>query len=519
MGRIDLEARRELVRAVRERYCEASIDQRGRILDGFVEVTGYHRKHAIRLLKGGAELTSPRGGGRPRLYDEAVREALVVLWEASDRICGKRLKALLPALIPALERHGHMALAPPVRDKLVAASPATLDRLLAETRESVRAATRPSLRAKPKIQRAVPIRTFGDWNDPEPGFVEADLVAHCGDTVAGAYVHTLVLTDICSGWTECVALAARDATLIVDALEALRTSMPFPLRGIDVDNGSEFMNDAVASFCAAHSIELTRSRPYRKNDQAWVEQKNGSVVRRLVGYGRLEGIALAHALSRLYAASRLFVNFFQPSFKLAEKRRVGSRVAKRYHAPATPHARLLESPTISPEMKECLHGVAATLDPLRLLDEIRAVQHHLVDLASGTAGGSLPARDADLEKFLASLATAWRHGEVRPTHQPKPAVRRYWRTRKDPFEKVWPRLRAWFDVDPDTTAKNLLQRVQLEYPDEFPNSQLRTLQRRVKEWRTEAARRLVFAGRDHGLAGKGPTISFTEAGRHAALPT
>lgn len=314
--------------------------------------------------------------------------------------------------------------------------------------------------------------------------------------MAGSHVHTLVLMDICSGWTECVALAVREASLIVDALEAVQRSMPFALRGIDVDNGTEFMNGALFSYCAARAIELTRSRPYRKNDQAWVEQKNGAVVRRLVGYGRLEGIAVAHALSRLYSASRLFVNFFQPSFKLAEKTRVGSRVAKRYHAPETPCARLLESPAISAATKERLRGVAVTLDPLRLLDDIRAVQRHLADLATGDHERILPAREPDLEKFLASLAVAWREGEVRPTHRPKPPAHRYWRTRADPFAAVWPRVRAWFDAEPDRTAKELFARLQREDPNEFSDKQLRTLQRRVKEWRTEAARRLVFAPRD-----------------------
>src|SRR5262249_11416156 len=146
---------------------------------------------------------------------------------------------------------------------------------------------------------------------------------------------------------------------------------------IDSDNGSEFVNETLLAYCGRHGIEFTRSRPQRKNDQAWVEQKNGSVVRRLVGYGRLEGIRGVEALSRLYTASRLFVNFFQPSFKLAEKNRVGARVSKRYHVPETPCARLLVSSGIAERMKERLRAILATLDPLRLLDEIRTVQHHL----------------------------------------------------------------------------------------------------------------------------------------------
>jgi hypothetical protein len=212
--------------------------------------------------------------------------------------------------------------------------------------------------AAPAIRKNIPVRTFADWKEPVPGFMEADLVAHGGENVAGSFAHTLVLTDIASGWTECVPLAVREGSLVVEALARLRTTMPFPLLGFDTDNGSEFINESVLNYCAELGIEFTRSRPYRKNDQAWVEQKNGSVVRRLVGYRRLEGIAATEALSRLYAASRLFVNFFQPSFKLAEKKRIGARVSKRYYAPETPFARLLCAGAIPESMKDRLRVVA-----------------------------------------------------------------------------------------------------------------------------------------------------------------
>ena len=317
-NQISVAARQELVKAIGERYRAGSREEKFRILDEFVAVTGYHRKHSIRILNTIA--LSAVSGRRPRLrlYDEAVRQALVVLWEASDRVCGKRLKPLLPLLVEALERHGHMRLDDVVRTKLHSASASTIDRVLAEPRGS--AGRRHSgARATPAIRRSIAVRTFADWKEPLPGFMEADLVGHGGESVAGSYAHTLVLTDIASGWTECVALAVREGALVVEALDRLRTTMPFPLRGFDTDNGGEFINEAVLAYCTEAGIEFTHSRPYRKNDQAWVEQKNGSVVRRLVGHRRLAGIAATEALSRLYAASRLFVNFFQPSFKLAEK--------------------------------------------------------------------------------------------------------------------------------------------------------------------------------------------------------
>jgi len=489
--------RRELTDAVMERYQAASAGERSRILDEFVALTGFHRKHAIRVLntKEDTPKTSTAiARARPRLYDEAVRQAVVVLWEASDRVCGKRLRPLIPILVAALEKHGHMKLDDAVRSRVLTASASTLDRVLREPRAAASGRKRRRRPAAGGVRQSVPIRTFADWKEPVPGFLEVDLVAHCGESAAGSFANTLVLTDIASGWTECVALIVRESSLVVDALERLRGTMPFPLRGIDTDNGSEFVNEVLLTYCTEHKIEFTRSRPYRKNDQAWVEQKNGAIVRRMVGYGRLEGIAAGHALARLYSASRLFVNFFQPSFKLAEKKRTGARVSKRYHAPETPAARLLSNAAIEPTMRERLKAVLATLDPLRLLDEIRTVQHHLAALAAGDTTRALPHRDVDLEVFLKSLGVAWRAGEVRPTHRAPEKPARHWRTRVDPFETAWPRIVTWLETEPDRTAKELLERLHAEAPDAFGQKHLRTLQRRMKEWRRTMARRLVFTG-------------------------
>jgi hypothetical protein len=506
------EARRELVRAVGERYRAGTREEKRRILDEFVAVTRWHRKHAIRTLN--AEGSGKRQRrARARVYDDATRQTLLMLWEASDRVCGKRLRPLVPALIGALERHGHLRLDEAVRARVLAASAATIDRLLAEPRAAARGRILGRVKASPSVRRSVPVRTFADWKDPTPGCMEADLVAHCGGTMEGSFVHTLVLTDVASTWTECVSLVVRESTLVVEAIDRLRETMPFPLRSFDTDNGSEFINEAVIAFCAQRGIEFTRSRPYRKNDQAWVEQKNGSIVRRLVGYGRLEGIAAAEALARLYTASRLFVNFFQPSFKLVDKRREGARVIKRYDTPATPCARLLASTTITEATKERLRSVQAALDPLRLLDEIRAVQHQLTAMIAGTKVHIPVTNNADLEGFLAGLSTAWRTGEVRPTHRAQPKPRRDWRTRKDPFEEVWSLVRAWLEAEPDRTAKELLFRLQEEHPGIFPDGQLRTLQRRVREWRAAAAKRLVFGT---GFGGEKSVIGEAEINAVAA---
>jgi hypothetical protein len=251
--------------------------------------------------------------------------------------------------------------------------------------------------------------------------------------------------------------------------------------------GGEFLNEALVRYCTIRGIELTRSRPYHSNDQAWIEQKNGSVVRRLAGYDRHEGATAIEVLSRLYAASRLFVNFFQPSFKLREKTRVGARVIKHYHAPETPCARLLASSVISDQVKSKLTDIAESLDPLQLLDEIRTMQSHLAVLSSGGKASIAVPRKDDLTLFLSGLAVAWRDGEVRGTHRRLQRPRRRWRTRLDPFITSWSTVREWLHIDPAQNGKDLFRRLQQQYPGIYPDCQLRTLQRRLKEWRSQRA--------------------------------
>ncbi|MCI0613032.1 hypothetical protein L0244_08580 [bacterium] len=212
--------REEVLRALAERYSEAERAERQIILDHFVSVTGYHRKHAIRLLRTTGSTTERTRKSRLRLYDEAIREALVVLWEASDRLCGKRLKPLIPVLLNSLQSHGHLLLEAEIQKLVLSASASTIDRLLASTRIAVHGRRR--INAKPAVHGMVPVRTYSDWSNPCPGFMELDLVAHCGGSMDGSFVHTLVLTDIASGWTECVALPYREATAIVSTLKMLQ---------------------------------------------------------------------------------------------------------------------------------------------------------------------------------------------------------------------------------------------------------------------------------------------------------
>jgi hypothetical protein len=520
MGKkVSRRTRQELLTAVVARYARSGREDKTRILDEFARITGYHRKHAIRLLSGQQEPTyangdpgdAPAGTGRHRVYDEAFVAKLIVFWEAADRISGKRLVPLLPLLVSALERHGRLVLDAATRSKVLQVSPATADRLLRAARQQAACGrVRRSLAAN-SLKKRIPVRTSGDVKDPPIGMFEIDLVCHGGETMAGSFIHSLVLTDHASGWTECVALIVRDSALVVEGIANVRARLPFAIRGLDSDNGSEFINEHLVRYCEENSIEFTRSRPYQKNDQAWVEQKNGAIVRKMVGYARYEGLVAAQCFARFYAALRLYVNFFQPSFKLLEKRRVGARVKKRYLRPATPCDRLIVSPEIDDDTRARLRTIRERLDPIALLERIRTEQRVLAEIASGTISTAITPPDTDLDQFVQSLAIAFRGGEVRATHRtPRklPAAPRHWRTRADPFDDVWNVLEHRLEQTPDMTALGLFEALRLEHPGRYSDGQLRTLQRRVKAWRTAAARELLAIDAETTIGGIGSVRSY-----------
>jgi hypothetical protein len=505
---ISRQARAEVLRALRERYEQAPKHEKTKVLDEFVAVAGCHRKHAIRLLTCSKDAVRAAATGGRRTYDEAVREALIVLWEAADRICGKRLKAILPSLVAALEQHGHMALDAAVRQRLLSASAATIDRLLVSVRNN--SSRRKKRKTSTKPSRQVPIRTFADWNEPLPGFLEIDFVAHGGSSVAGVFVWSLAATDVCTGWTEVVPLVAREQSLVAEGLTVMRRQFPVPILGIDTDNDGAFINETLLAYCQQQKIEFTRSRAYQKNDQAWIEQKNGSVVRRFVGYERFSGLVAGQCLAQLFQAVRLYVNYFQPSFKLLSKVREGAKVKKFYDKPATPCERLLAHKAIAEATKESLRTERGRLDPLALLHRIREGQSALAALGSGDLRSG-PERES-LEQFLAKLPELWRNGEARPTHRKADSQPRSWRTRQDPFECVWAEILLWLQENPDATGKSLLERLHREYPGRFPNGQLRTLQRRIQEWRRVMARGLVYGCMDGKEANAKPQLIGADDG-------
>jgi hypothetical protein len=241
---ISKESRQELTEAIRQRYARASKQDKSRILDEFVAMTGYHRKHAIRVLAPSDKCTTAQRPFGKCIYDEAVKEALIVLWEALDRICGKRLKAVLPVFIEALERRGHLDLDPEVKSRLLEMSASTIDRMLSSIRHQAKG-RRKKRNAPKKASKQIPVRTFSEWDEPVPGELEIDFVVHCGDSTAGVCIHSLVATDVCSGWTEAVPLIAREQSLVVEGLGVICDRFPVPVIGFNSDNDSAFINDTL----------------------------------------------------------------------------------------------------------------------------------------------------------------------------------------------------------------------------------------------------------------------------------
>ena len=273
-----------------------------------------------------------------------------------------------------MERHGHLSLSDKTRAHLLELSAATADRIFRQFRVDHRPHGKTTTKSGQLLKHRVPIRTFTDWADTRPGFMESDLVAHCGANSEGPFLHTLVLTDVATGWTECLALLRRTEADILQALTTARQILPFQLVGLDTDNGSEFMNYGLLAYCERETIQFTRGRARRKNDQCFVEQKNGSIVRQLVGYDRYEGSLAYRQLAELYRVVRFYVNFFQPSMKLKTRTRDGSQVTKRYDIAQTPYQRLSNSDALDPEVRDRLSAIYERLDPVDLRRQLEKLQ-------------------------------------------------------------------------------------------------------------------------------------------------
>ena len=362
-------SKRELLYKIRPRYLKANKVGKTRILDEFIAVTDYHRKYANRLLKNGPGPKGRKKKGRRKVYQGEVVQALIQVWEICGRICSKRLHPFLPEIVAVLERHDELHLSSETKGLLLRMSRSTIDRCLQPSRIEQRrglSTTKPGS----LLKKAIPVRTYAQWDDAQPGFVEMDLVAHCGETTAGQYINTLTVVDISTGWTECLAVYQKTQHAVFEAVLQMRHRLPFPLLGIDSDNGGEFINNVLYRYCLTEQITFTRSRPYRKNDQAHVEQKNWSVVRRLIGYDRFETQDELNLLSAIYEDLRLYVNFFQPVLKLIGKEQIDGRTVKRYDLAVTPFRRVLASYEVSFEVKAKLIGQYYQLNPVTLRHKI-----------------------------------------------------------------------------------------------------------------------------------------------------
>lgn len=363
-------SKRELVEAIRPRYLKAARNEKSKIIDELIANTGYHRKHAIRVLRRGKTRTYKKRCGRGRIYQGEVIDKLIQIWEICGRICSKRLKPFLAEMIEILERHQEMQLSAEEKYLLLHMSRSTIDRCLQRERFERKkgiSTTKPGT----LLKKAIPVRTFTDWDEHRPGFMEIDLLAHCGNSVEGPFFYTLTAVDVSTGWTECLPVKNRTQAAVFEQIMCLRQRLPFPLLGLDSDNGTEFINDMLYRYCMQEHITFTRSRPYHKNDQAHVEQKNWSVVRRTVGYDRFDKPDQLALLENIYEDLRYYVNFFQPVLKLIGKKCVEERkYIKIYDQASTPFKRILKANDVIINAKASLVHTYFQLNPVALRSKI-----------------------------------------------------------------------------------------------------------------------------------------------------
>jgi len=392
--RLSMSEKRAVIGVTAEKYRKGSKKEKGAVLEHLVELTGYTRRYAAWLLRHHGrrtatgktvvvgDITKKMARTRPRAYEGEVVEVLKKIWMIMDCICGKRLRVALPEIIPVLRENFEIDLSTDDERKLQKMSAATIDRLLASERRKYNLKGRSQTKPGTLLKHQIPIRTFSDWDESKPGFVEIDLVGHDGGDGRGDFCQTLDVTDVHTGWTETEAVRNKAQVWVFKGLTAIRKRLPFHLLGIDSDNGSEFINNELYRYCISERITFTRARPHRKNDNCFVEEKNWSVVRRNVGYRRYDSAEQFEVLNELYSHLRLYTNYFLPTMKLVNKERVGSRVKKTYDQPKTPYKRVLDSSeAVTAAQKRRLNETYRKLNPAQLKRSITRLQRKLEDLA------------------------------------------------------------------------------------------------------------------------------------------
>ena len=365
-------SRVDYFRVVRKQYKKASKKKKGELLDAAMQLTGLHRKVIQRHLRTKSQRTR-RSPKRPDRYSQETKQAIRDLWHATSDICGERLQPFIPDLLDKLIDCQEMTVSSETDAQLRRISIATIKRIVST--EKHRSTIRIGGTTKPGslLKRQIAVR-YGRWDETNPGWCETDTVAHCGESLAGAFIYSLNLTDVATSWSEQVAIMGNGERASVVGIDQTRSRLPFGLLGLDTDNGGEFINWHLEHYCQKHKITFTRSRPYHKNDQAHVEQKNWTAIRQLVGYQRMDTLNQLDILNDLYQNEwRLYLNFFQPTMKVKEtiKDLKTGKKTKRYYEARTPYQRLMKHSNVNKQQKAMLQSTYDSLNPLQLKREIK----------------------------------------------------------------------------------------------------------------------------------------------------
>lgn len=366
-------SKREYLIQLKKKYWKAKKKVKSQLLNDFCDFTHYNRKYALRLLNKPVPAKWKRYRTREKIYGQKTIDPLLVLWRAANEICGERFHPFIPILLPKLIELGEIKVDNETREKLLTISLGTVKRIIRKTKRRSKIKIKGTTKPGSILKKQIAVR-YGRWTDIDPGWCETDTVAHCSDDVSGEFIYSLDVVDICSGWSEQAAIWGKGEMATKEQMDNIRKRLPFKLLGLDPDNGSEFINWQMLRYCQKNKISLTRSRPYHKNDNAHVEQKNYTAIRQLVGYARLEKREQQDVLNDLYANEwRSYLNFFQPTMKLKEKiKDTGTKkTTKKYFEAKTPYQRLMEHPKISQEQKDVLKSVYEKLNPIALQMEIK----------------------------------------------------------------------------------------------------------------------------------------------------
>jgi|TARA_B110000503_G_C7126403_1_gene404821 hypothetical protein len=524
--KLSLSVKKMLINKIKDKYKKAKKKDKAFIIDDVVELTNYKRKYAIHQLNNIKKVINRnKRNGNNKKYTEEIKEALVKVWYASNKICSKRLAGFLPEMVQIMQDKNHLNLEDKDKKLLSTISASSIDRLLKTERALKKRRGKSSTNSVSLLQHKIAVKTFNSEEEKLPGKFEVDLVAHCGTTTDGSFLNTLVMTDFCSQWTEFFPLITKSANEVIAALKEAQTTIPFSILGIDTDNGSEFINNALYDFCKKQDIEFTRSRPYKKNDQAHVEEKNGSIIRKVTGYNRFEGFAAEQSLYNLYKKLRLYINYFQPSLKLKSRIRDGGKVTKIYDEAKTPYRRLLNS-NISEKIKNNLGMEYDSLDPVNLLSQVQELQKEFMkhawekekklqedydkkiqeikndckEIKKAVADGDMQLleneamnlkniNDYNPKKSLKNIENNFKNIKLESykfTRKPrkKSPLKKDELIKNDVFKEVWnDDVVIELNNNNGIAATEILNKLICKYPKKFHVNQIRTFQRRVAQWR------------------------------------